>query len=354
MVEEFVNDYLAATPETESGAARRSWWCDLGTLPAEESGLDRFKGWMGMILYKYATPDRIDDLIEERFLRFTQPEVFNDPFESLPAVESVVESDSLPSHVASGIDERVNTADWRQQFSIDVRNLAAQQGLDPSADELRQIETLLERMIRSAAQGAIADRLAFMNPRDRVRYGDEMRAFLGTLVGVLCLSEVADSILMWSHYANHHTGFVLGFDAEHPFFTESAMGNYSSVMKVEYAEVRPSFAGFDMTSLKSSAHQFLAIALFVKSYAWAYEREWRLARRLEGADRIISNQVPPIYLFRYPFEALRNVVLGCRMLDADRAIILKLIRTTVPHVQVLQAELDLAQYRLNLMPLKAE
>ena len=30
-------------------------------------------------------------------------------------------------------------------------------------------------------------------------------------LGVLSLSERFDSILMWSHYANHHKGFCLGF-----------------------------------------------------------------------------------------------------------------------------------------------
>jgi hypothetical protein len=31
-------------------------------------------------------------------------------------------------------------------------------------------------------------------------------------VGVLCLSEVRDSLLMWGHYTENHEGFVIGFD----------------------------------------------------------------------------------------------------------------------------------------------
>ena len=31
---------------------------------------------------------------------------------------------------------------------------------------------------------------------------------------VFCLSELDDSVLMWSHYADQHQGVVLGFDTE--------------------------------------------------------------------------------------------------------------------------------------------
>ena len=33
-------------------------------------------------------------------------------------------------------------------------------------------------------------------------------------LGILCLSEKRDDILMWSHYADGHTGFCLEFDKE--------------------------------------------------------------------------------------------------------------------------------------------
>ena len=41
---------------------------------------------------------------------------------------------------------------------------------------------------------------------------------------ILCLSQVApeaaDSFLMWGHYTSNHTGFVLEFDDQHPWFTD--------------------------------------------------------------------------------------------------------------------------------------
>lgn len=33
-------------------------------------------------------------------------------------------------------------------------------------------------------------------------------------VRVVCLSEVYDSMLMWSHYAQNHTGYCIEYDFE--------------------------------------------------------------------------------------------------------------------------------------------
>ncbi|WP_205631947.1 DUF2971 domain-containing protein, partial [Aliivibrio fischeri] len=37
--------------------------------------------------------------------------------------------------------------------------------------------------------------------------------------GIISLTETKDNLLMWSHYANEHNGFVVEFDARHEFFT---------------------------------------------------------------------------------------------------------------------------------------
>jgi hypothetical protein len=42
---------------------------------------------------------------------------------------------------------------------------------------------------------------------------------LNQLVGVLSLSRVRDSLLMWSHYADQYAGAVMEFDGSHEFLT---------------------------------------------------------------------------------------------------------------------------------------
>ncbi len=38
------------------------------------------------------------------------------------------------------------------------------------------------------------------------------------IFGILCLSRNCDSTLMWSHYANKHNGYCIGFDENDPWF----------------------------------------------------------------------------------------------------------------------------------------
>ena len=45
-------------------------------------------------------------------------------------------------------------------------------------------------------------------------------------MGVTCFTEDCTNLLMWSHYAENHTGFCLEFDASNEFF--------SNVRKVDY------------------------------------------------------------------------------------------------------------------------
>ncbi len=37
-------------------------------------------------------------------------------------------------------------------------------------------------------------------------------------IGALSLSETFSNVLMWSHYASQHRGYVIAFDASHAFF----------------------------------------------------------------------------------------------------------------------------------------
>ena len=46
--------------------------------------------------------------------------------------------------------------------------------------------------------------------------------------GYLSMSSTNSSILMWSHYANNHEGYIIGFDPKHSFFQYG-------VSKVQYS-----------------------------------------------------------------------------------------------------------------------
>jgi hypothetical protein len=86
---------------------------------------------------------------------------------------------------------------------------------------------------------------------------------------ISCFSEINNSIIMWSHYANKHSGFCIEYDLK----------NYRSnvfLFPVFYEEEL-----FDMTKYllteKDKFNNFaLLLAAITKSIEWAYEKEWRL------------------------------------------------------------------------------
>ena len=86
-------------------------------------------------------------------------------------------------------------------------------------------------------------------------------------VRVVCLSEVYDSMLMWSHYAQNHTGFCIEYD-----FKESDM-LYKHLYPVIYTKDRYAVSKADMLSENT---EWIYKTTCRKSDVWSYEKEWRI------------------------------------------------------------------------------
>jgi len=163
------------------------------------------------------------------------------------------------------------------------------------------------------------------------------------LLGALCLSEVPDSLLMWSHYGASHAGFVLAFDACHPHFHENNGPNdeFRHLRRVVYREARPSatlveFDGVDM--------------FLVKSGHWSYEREWRIFRALSEAEVVIRAEPFGVHLFRIPPSALQAVILGARASPQTTESIASALRATssLSHVRLKRAKTDSSHFLLRI------
>ena len=98
---------------------------------------------------------------------------------------------------------------------------------------------------------------------------------------VVCFSERVDSILMWSHYADNHKGFALGYDLRPCLLPNS---DNLGLFPVMYSEKRYDASEllywFLCSLMKIPAHNQDMMSsiklLLYKSSDWAYEQEWRL------------------------------------------------------------------------------
>jgi len=114
------------------------------------------------------------------------------------------------------------------------------------------------------------------------------RMRLKNKIGIFCLTERADNHLMWVHYAQNHTGFVLGFNASASFFRE----NNRVLGKVNYLNHPKVFgeAGVNVC--------------FYKSDKWEYEQEWRCVRSFDVSESRVVGIEPSL---------ISQIILGSQM-----------------------------------------
>ena len=263
-----------------------------------------------MILYKYLPPTRVE-VLKKRLIRFTQPTDFNDPFEFRPAMTSLLSNKHIDTFMAEDFDRMVD------EELIKYGALVPAVAKEIFPEFIAAQKARFPEIIRSMEPAA----LAAIQPM--------IWGVLNRNVGLLCLSEIKDSLLMWGHYAHNHTGFVVGFDSEDPFFDtrRSDKAEFGYLIKVTYSPTRP-----NVTLSNSGSLEWFE----TKSQDWAYEKEWRLLRVLREAASVIDRQPFPIHLFEFPSSAVREIILGMRSAEETREA-LRSISAEFPHTKLFQA-----------------
>lgn len=161
-------------------------------------------------------------------------------------------------------------------------------------------------------------------------------------IGVLCLSEVSDSLLMWGHYTDCHRGFAVGFNSESPFFARrrGPDDEFGFLRQVQYQLKRPNVN----LSATTAVEWFLT-----KSNVWAYEREWRIMRILSYATKTLGSTSNgyPVCLFEFEPEAVAEIILGLR---ANELLCeeVKGVAHAFPSAKILQAREDTMNFALSM------
>ncbi len=144
-------------------------------------------------------------------------------------------------------------------------------------------------------------------------------------LGVFSVTAVNDNTLMWSHYANSHQGFCVGFDSMKLFdiFGHGDIVDYQR----DYPIVNP---------LENDDAQWTK-QIFTKAEYWDYEIEYRLTKfGFANVKRCI------------PKDVFTEVILGHRMSESEKKVILKIINSELPHVKVFMAMPIVNSFELEL------
>ncbi len=260
-----------------------------------------------MLVYKYVHPDRID-VLENGLIRFTQPAALNDPFETFPNFQGIRQA----------LEERYDP----------VVKPYSSRGIVEATTASLAIKSKVKRKL------------------------DELQRELSNDYAFLSLTKKRNNLLMWSHYADSHRGFVIGFDSDHTFFQTTKLNVVKRLEEVRYSATRTVVVPLGLRALQAHERVNLAEAFFyTKSDHWNYEEEMRMIANPKAADKVIEVKGGHnIYLFRFPPECLREVILGYQMEPVVRERIAAIIMSRYPHATLFRAALSETEFDLNIKP----
>jgi hypothetical protein len=220
------------------------------------------------ILYRYRHLDGehrdwTADIMKASALYFTSPAHFNDPFDGkvyYNSTGSPSQKRRLEQRLLKDCAPSLNRRERRKKAARDIRLLSGDANWLPDVVG---------------------------------RYQDEVDR-----LGVLCLSECRDNVLLWSHYAAGHNGLCLGFRVldDQKFFNR--------VKPVSYLIERPTINLHDEPRTQYDAF------LLTKAKAWAYEREWRIIDHDNGPGN-----------HKFHTSALCEVIIGARLSEEDKSFV---------------------------------
>jgi hypothetical protein len=252
--------------------------------------------------YQALREEYLVTLLAKRTVRLSAPDAFNDPWDCRVHF-------SVPR-------------DWRGRWRL-VQFLAEQHR--QSFPEMSEAERSRRARRLMSEPAKVEAELVEREP--------QLYEWLCRLYRVYCLSEVYDSSLMWSHYAESHKGICLEFDALADPFSGGAT-------EVIYRATYPAF------EINAPGYE----PLITKSNVWAYEAEWRIVAEERGIGRGVGIIKTDDGFLTLPPGVLKSIIIGCLASEESRQLVASLVRCHAPDVLVRQATLASDSYDLAITP----
>lgn len=263
--------------------------------------------------------------IENCKLKITPPNQFNDPYEFIPRIVGTSDSGETNSYLS---DDDVLS----EHYSEAVKEGIWKGTLEDFVAEIKEnIDDYTESVVKVSSENEI-----------QWKYAQEFLDDVSQLLGVLCVTKNPSNILMWSHYADSHSGIVIGMDENDVFF-DHANGLY----EIEYVTNRPIL---DLSWLDESddTSRFTTEIIRKKYKDWAYEQEVRAVFSLSECEGIeMQGGSGFLYLKKFNPGLIQEIILGCRCsVETEKRVISLLSQDHYSHVVLKKASLDPYEYKV--------
>ncbi|MBS0835681.1 DUF2971 domain-containing protein [Enterobacter hormaechei] len=238
---------------------------------------------------KFVTQDRID-ILKDGYIRFTPPKDLNDPFEVNPVV--IPHDPYNLQLIESGYDYQ------NHEFTASDH--------DFSWKRFNKIGHYKNEYSKFSNKYGI---LSLSSSKDMCSMPS---------VAIFSEEDPRRNLLMWSHYTDEHRGFIIEF---HRNFIDD-----TEISKITYSHERPMVTQEEIES-------GVIFPFFVKGEKWCYEKERRIIKPLEQADKIVHlDNGNTIHLFKIKKSQIRSITTGCNM-DTNKIEELKKIVFTDPELK---------------------
>jgi hypothetical protein len=234
------------------------------------------------------------EIINSQKVKFSTPELFNDPFEFRPRISlksSKIEYEDYLDRLFKKNNPFWNRSQRRSQVDLIIRDKALNK---------QSLET--EKLMSKSLANMISK------------------------CGIFCLSEDPASILMWSHYADCHRGICFGFDGD------DSNDFFGPALPVKYPKEHPI-----VNLINDTPSESLNKVIFSKYEGWTYEKEWRIVKYEEGAG-----------MYKFNKSDLKEVIFGCNALQEDMDCIINTLEEANILPKIYRTILHENMYKLEL------
>lgn len=245
--------------------------------------------------YKFTSMEAASLILENGTFRYSPPSEFNDPFDIQTELYFDFDIGDLPDAVTNEVHRIVTgarkvilnpTSDWGKALGLLIEKH------DEGKYRREQLDFLVKPLIGY---------LSSIFEETRVLYNKHWGNLLNT-IKVFCVSENNTSVLMWSHYAEYHTGVCFKLkvlpEKDNPLCVAK---------EVQYLPFPPSFFNAEewidsvVLDKELDSSRLYKNYPLAKSDIWKYEEEWRVWAPFEESEDkyldmpIVDGEIEAIY-----------------------------------------------------------
>lgn len=268
-------------------------------------------------LYKYYSIESGLKTLSEGKIKWSSPLIFNDPFDN--QCDFIIEGtkDDYVTCMVNNLKAHISEeSEFKLAFSDSIVN---------------QQLAILKSLPKNVAFKFIdlAGKSTLYKDDEIFKYKDLFNATIKQCFlrnsSIFCLSENNDNILMWSHYAENHTGIVVNFKDYPP-----ADSPIKLAKKVVYSENLPTFRIEDLAYKNISKEDIYNAFTLTKAKCWEYEQEWRITTFMRKNGSLCE-------IIPFEKKEVQGIYLGCNISQVNAQKVVSLVKNEYPWAKIYQA-----------------